>query len=113
MKRDTLTEGLLYEAAVEEADEATAAALGEVWNRNIRAVRASRQRAQASARAKADPFDTRVRNLLTNIEQRRKVPVPPRDRVGKIAAAILLADGGNIDSIKARVRDSLARQGLR
>ena len=65
------------------------------------------------ARQKADPFDQRVKSLLSNIERRRGVPVPKRDRAAVIAAAILREDGGNIDSIRRSVRRSLDRTGLR
>ena len=65
-----------------------------------------------AAQAKAKPFDAKVGRVLSNIEQRRRMPVPKKARASLVATAILKTEGGNIESLKRRVRESLKRQGL-
>lgn len=101
-------DSLNYAAAFEAADESTQRVLGEVWNRNVRATRVQANR----AKAKAAPFDAKVRETLARIESRRG-PVPSRGRASLIASALVRGEGGNPESVQRRVRASLERQGLR
>ncbi len=94
---------------VEATDEETADLMRDLWNARVRAARAQAGR----AKAKASPFDAKVRSILSNVEKRRGSPVPPRERTSLVARAIWKESGGNPDSIRRKVRRSLERLGLR
>jgi hypothetical protein len=83
----------------------------EFWLDAPERLQAIGRAAAANAKAKAVPFDRKVRTILQSIESRRG-PIPSRGRASLIASAILRSEGGNVETIRRQVRRSLDRQQL-